>query len=261
MAWQCSGASNVELVDNLYNAGLIKREQVRDAMKKVDRAHYCPDSTVAYEDSPQSIGYRATISAPHMHASAAEALLPSITQESKGAASISPAAVHILDIGSGSGYLTAVLAELAKATAAGGENAEGIKVVALEHIPALRDLGEANMRKSDRGVEMLESGLVDFVVGDGREGWILPGGEDEDICTNVKISARSRDTIHVGAAAVTLHQPLVRQLKRPGRLFIPVEDENGRGQWIWIVDKDAHGNVTKKKTEGVRYVPLTDAPK
>lgn len=45
------------------------------------------------------------------------------------------------------------------------------------------------------------------------------------------------------------------------RIFIPVEDPNGSGQYIWVVDKDANGIVTKKKTYGVRYVPLTDAPR
>lgn len=44
------------------------------------------------------------------------------------------------------------------------------------------------------------------------------------------------------------------------RLFIPVEDQRGQ-QWIWVVDKDENGVVRKEKTMGVRYVPLTDAPK
>jgi len=51
-------------------------------------------------------------------------------------------------------------------------------------------------------------------------------------------------------------------LNSPGRMFIPVEDSDGWGsQWIWVVDKDKDGKVTKKKDMGVRYVPLTDAPK
>ena len=44
------------------------------------------------------------------------------------------------------------------------------------------------------------------------------------------------------------------------RMFIPVEDSHG-SQWIWEVDKDEKGQVKKRKTMGVRYVPLTDAPK
>jgi protein-L-isoaspartate(D-aspartate) O-methyltransferase len=45
-----------------------------------------------------------------------------------------------------------------------------------------------------------------------------------------------------------------------GRIFIPVEDSYG-DQYIWVVDKDEKGAVTKKKLYGVRYVPLTDAPR
>ena len=46
------------------------------------------------------------------------------------------------------------------------------------------------------------------------------------------------------------------------RIFIPVEDENGSGnQSIWVLDKDRDGSVKKEKLYGVRYVPLTDAPK
>lgn len=47
-----------------------------------------------------------------------------------------------------------------------------------------------------------------------------------------------------------------------GRMFIPVEDQGGFGnQHIWVVDKDENGQVKKERLFGVRYVPLTDAPK
>ena len=63
----------------------------------------------------------------------------------------------------------------------------------------------------------------------------------------------------MGAAAAGFHQDLIDQLKAPGRLFIPVEED--QLQHIWVIDKDDQGNVTKSKQYGVRYVPLTDAPK
>lgn len=162
---------------------------------QVDRAHYCPDLKYAYKDSPQSIGHAATISAPHMHASAAESLLPYLKP-----------GCRVLDIGSGSGYLTAVLAELVKPDDERDTSAAIARVVGLEHIRALRDLGETNMSKSKRGREMLEDGRVSFVVGDGRKGWTQ--GEDGE---------KGWDAIHVGAAAVELHQELVDQLRSPGR--------------------------------------------
>lgn len=56
------------------------------------------------------------------------------------------------------------------------------------------------------------------------------------------------DAIHVGAASATLPQRLVDQLKAPGRMFIPVGVYN---QAVWQVDKDSHGEVTKKELMGV----------
>ena len=163
---------------------------------------------------------------------------------------------RVLDVGSGSGYLTAVLAELVDA--AGGDGAaEGQgrrdrgRVVGLEHIRALKDLGEGNCSKSERGRQLLREGRLGFVVGDGRRGW----REDDD-----GNGRQGWDAIHVGAAAVELHNELVAQLRSPGRIFIPVAEPNGHDQFIWVVDKDANGEVTKRRTHGVRYVPLTDAP-
>lgn len=235
MAWRCSGRTNTELIANLFNAGLITSPRVRDAMMSVDRAHYCPSSPLAaYEDSPQPIGFSATISAPHMHASACESLL-NFMPENKGA--------RVLDIGSGSGYLTHVLANLVCGADGKGEG----KVVGIDHIQGLVDMSRENMRRSEEGRRLLDTGKVELVTGDGRKGYPQEG---------------PYDAIHVGAAAAELHQSLIDQLKSPGRLFIPVEDNDGWGsQWIWVVDKDKDGKVTRKRDMGVRYVPLTDAPK
>ena len=135
-----------------------------------------------YEDSPQPIGHRATISAPHMHASACESLLPYLTPGAK-----------VLDIGSGSGYLTAVLAELV---------APGGTVIGVDHIQPLVDLSISNFQKSSHGKELLDSGHVQFIKADGRKGWV---------------EGAPYDAIHVGAAAADFHQPLIDQLKAPGR--------------------------------------------
>ncbi|KAK3290978.1 protein-L-isoaspartate O-methyltransferase [Chaetomium fimeti] len=234
MAWRSSSGSNRGLIENLYRNGLIKDTRVRDAFLTVDRAHYAP--SIPYDDSPQPIGHHATISAPHMHANAVEALLPYIL----------PSDAHptprVLDVGSGSGYLTHVMAELV------GPN--GV-VVGVEHIEPLKELGEGNMAKSKEGRAFLEAGRARFRVGDGRKGWVEEGEESE-----------KWDAIHVGAAAAEVHAQMLEQLNAPGRMFIPVDDDISQlGQHIWWVDKDKDGKVTKTKHYPVRYVPLTDAPK
>lgn len=255
MAWRSSGSTNEELVEKLCLNNMIKSDVVKQAFLKVDRGNYAPSSP--YADCPQTLGHGATISAPHMHASAAEHLLPTLQPPAgSGRPSSKARPTRVLDIGSGSGYLTHLLAELLPADAPSDVSvaADGkvpASVVGLEHIEVLRDMGERNMSKTEEGRALLASGRVRFRLGDGRKGWVEPGEEEA-----------GWDVIHVGAAAVKLHDELVQQLRSPGRMFIPVEDEEGvGGQHIWAVDKDAEGNVTKKRLFGVRYVPLTDAPK
>lgn len=174
-----------------------------------------------------------------MHATAVEHLLPYLVP------SAARPAPRVLDIGSGSGYLTHVMAELIG-------DAPGASVTGVEHIRALRDLGEHNMGKSPRGRELLAAGRVRFRVGDGRKGWVEPGEEH-----------RKWDAIHVGASAAEVHAPLLEQLAAPGRMFIPVDDEGSAGlmQSVWCIDKDEKGEISRRRLFGVRYVPLTDAPK
>ena len=148
----------------------------------------------------------------------------------------------VLDIGSGSGYLTHVLANIVCGADGRGDG----KVVGIDHIKSLVDKSRENMSRSKEGRLLLETGKVEFVTGDGRKGYPEGG---------------PYNAIHVGAAAKEVHHHLIDQLDQPGRMFIPVEDEDGWGsQWIWVVDKDKDGKVTRKKDMGVRYVPLTDAP-
>ena len=147
---------------------------------QVDRAHYAPYAP--YQDSPQSIGHRATISAPHMHASACESLLPFLKPGAR-----------VLDVGSGSGYLTHVLAELVK---------PGGTVVGIEHIQPLVEFGTTNTRKSAEGRELMDNGGIKYVKADGRFGWP---------------EKAPYDAIHVGAAAAGFHQELIDQLNSPGR--------------------------------------------
>ncbi|SPO24356.1 probable l-isoaspartyl protein carboxyl methyltransferase [Ustilago trichophora] len=237
MAWRCSGSTNAELIHNMVNAGLIASSRVASAMSAVDRAHYVVQPRYAYQDSPQSIGFGATISAPHMHAHAAESLLPFLNAGAK-----------VLDVGSGSGYLLAIFHHLVSTPE--GQGKKG-KVVGIDHIQALVDAANENLKKDGLGGQMAEEneerGCIVNLCGDGRKG---------------VESEAPFDAIHVGAAAEGIPEALVQQLKAPGRMFIPVEEDGGSGeQYIWQVDKAQDGTVTKEKICGVLYVPLTDADK
>lgn len=110
-------------------------------------------------------------------------------------------APRALDIGSGSGYLTHVMAELV--------GPRGL-VVGVEHINALRDKGEANMRKSAEGKQLLDTGKVKFVAADGRKGLQEPARNGEEAL------GTQWDVIHVGASASEIHTELIDQLKAPG---------------------------------------------
>lgn len=198
------------------SAGVVTNKRVIAAMKAVDRRDFC--YRCPYEDSPQTIGFNATISAPHMHAFALSKLEPYLQP-----------GMSALDIGSGSGYLTACMASMV--------GSEG-KVVGVEHISELVDASIRHV--SMHHPEWIENSRIMFRVGDGRLGYKNGG---------------PYDCIHVGAAASETPQALIDQLKRPGRIFIPVGRD---AQSIMVYDKDAEGDIHMEKWMNVLYVPLTD---
>lgn len=155
MAWTCSGKTNAELISNLRSSGLINSSLVASSMTKVDRKNYLPSTSAStstsYQDSPISIGYSATCSAPHMHAHATEALLDHLKPGMK-----------VLDVGSGSGYTVAVFHHLVN-------QKQGGKVIGIDHIPQLVDFSVQNLKKDGLGRE-LEVGSIQMICGDGREG-------------------------------------------------------------------------------------------
>ncbi len=169
-----------------------------------------------------AVGYNVTISAPHMHAYALEMLRDKLVPGAR-----------ILDVGSGSGYLTACMARLVQ---------PGGKVIGIEHIPQLVDLSLKNIAKNGRS--LLEDGTLEIILGDGRLGYPKGG---------------PYDGIHVGAAASERPVALIEQLKPGGLLVVPV----GVGsQKMMIYEKSLDGRETREKaTLGVRYVPLTDKNK
>ena len=117
-----------------------------------------------------------------MHAAACESLLPRLGPGAK-----------VLDVGSGSGYLTHVLAELVK---------PGGTVIGVEHITPLVDMSTTNTKKSAEGRSLLDTGVIRYIKADGRLGWK---------------EGAPYDAIHVGAAAAGMPEKLIEQLKAPGR--------------------------------------------
>ena len=138
---------------------------------------------------------------------------------------------HILDIGSGSGFLTVALSKMTNDT--------GL-VVGVEHIPELYDFGIKNVKKNHYNL-ILKSNII-FVEGDGRLG-----------CEKYA----PYKAIHVGAAVEEIPEALIDQLDYNGRIFIPVGKKGGN-QEIYLVDKDELGEVTYSTLFGVCYGMLTD---
>ena len=142
--------------------------------------------------------------------------------------------IHILDVGSGSGYLTVALSKMI--------NDSGL-VVGIEHIDQLYEKSIDNISKHHKN--LLDEKKIILLNEDGRKG--------------IKKYAPFK-VIHVGAAAEEIPQELIDQLDNNGRMFIPVSKSYG-DQWIYLVDKDSNGKISKKPLMGVTYVPLTDKEK
>ncbi|KAJ6888802.1 protein-L-isoaspartate O-methyltransferase 1-like isoform X1 [Populus alba x Populus x berolinensis] len=216
-----SGSSinkNKALVEHLQNYGTISSKKVSEVMETIDRALFVPDGTPAYVDSPMAIGYNATISAPHMHATCLQLLEENLKS-----------GMHVLDVGSGTGYLTACFALMV--------GPQG-RAVGVEHIPELADSSIKNIKKS-AAAPLLKEGSLSIHVGDGRQGWP---------------EFAPYDAIHVGAAAPEIPQPLLDQLKPGGRMVIPV---GNIFQDLKVIDKNEDGSISVRSETSVRYVPLT----
>ena len=206
-----SGRLRARLISQLrrqIGGGYIS-EQVLAAMGNVPRHLFVRESdrANAYEDYPLSIGHGQTISAPHM-----VGIMCSLLEIEKG--------MKILEIGGGSGYHAAVLAEL---TGPGG------MVYSIERITELAEFARQNL--TDAGYKN-----VVVTTGDGTLG----------------LSEHAPyDCITVACAAPAVPQPLVDQLKRGGRMTIPIGKYT---QELHLVHKN--DVISKEKSGGVVFVPL-----
>ncbi len=202
--------SNQELIEHLKNSGVLKTEKIIDAFLKIDRKDFVREEYLseAYGDYPLPIGEGQTISQPWTVAFMLELLEPKEGQK-------------ILDIGFGSGWTSALLAEIV------GDNG---KVYAIEIIPEVYEFGKGNIEKYN----FLKKGIVEVILGDGSKG--------------LKEKAPF-DRILVSASAKELPQELMDQLKDPGILVIP----NTEG--IWQIKK-INGKIERNYFYGFAFVPL-----
>jgi len=184
--------------------------KVMSVMSKTPRNEFVPKSYLdaAFDNGPLPIGHGQTISQPYIVALMTDML--------------ELAADHIvLEIGTGSGYQTAILSQLCK------------KVYTIEYIPALADMARSRLQKL--GYHNIES-----KTGNGYDVWPEHAPYDGIIVT---------------AAASHIPQPLVEQLKPGGRLVIPVGSPH-LYQELMLVEKDEDGEVNIKQILGVAFVPL-----
>ncbi len=196
------------LRDSLGRASLDAR--VMAAMERVPRHAFVPvnQQSAAYENRPLAIGYGQTISQPLI-----VALMTDLLCLEAGA--------NVLEIGTGSGYQAAVLAEL------------GAQVHSIEVVDALAV--DAQHRLSALGYRN-----VSVQVGDGHRGWAEHAPYDGIIIT---------------AACDDVPPALLVQLKTGGRLVAPIRDGLG-GQWLTLVEKDPQGRTKRTAVLGVAFVPL-----
>ena len=188
----------------------IADPSVLDAMRTVPRHKFVPDDMVeqAYEDHPLPIGYGQTISQPFIVALMTQTLEPKPGQ-------------RILEIGTGSGYQAAVLAEL------------DVEVYTIEIIPELAE--QATKRLEDLGYTNVHT-----LNADGYFGW-------EEFAPF--------DAVIVTAAPDHLPQPLANQLVEGGRLVIPIGPV-GFVQTLWLFEKES-GELQATNLGGVSFVPFT----
>jgi protein-L-isoaspartate(D-aspartate) O-methyltransferase len=188
----------------------INNSLVLEAMRKVPRHLFVPENqkSNAYEDRPLSIGDGQTISQPYIVAHMTDIIKPK-----KG--------MKVLEIGTGSGYQAAVLAEIVD------------QVFTIEIVENLGKRAKADLAK-------LGYKNVFVKIGDGYQGWPTEA---------------PFDAILVTAAAEQVPQPLIDQLKEGGRMVIPV-GKQGEVQDLILIEK-IKGKVRTTNLGAVRFVPFT----
>ena len=197
-----------QMVREQLEARDIRNARVLAAMRKIERHKFVPQGIIdsAYDDSALPIGLGQTISQPYIVAYMTEALALRGDE-------------RVLEVGTGSGYQAAVLAEIAK------------EVYTIEIVPELAEQARSLL-------DSLAYKNIHIKAGDSYMGWL---------------EYAPFDAITVTAAPDHVPQPLIDQLKPGGRMIIPV----GHGeQDLLLIEKNESG-ITRRSTIPVRFVPMT----
>jgi len=201
-----------EMVEKQIKARGINNIRILKAMEKIERHKFVPLPLQkhAYEDRPLPIGYGQTISQPYIVALMTELLSPKSTD-------------RVLEIGTGSGYQAAILAELVA------------EVYTIEIIPELAKIAEKRLK-------MLGYKNIFVKCGDGHLGWP---------------EAAPFDGIIVTCSSKEVPKALIAQLKESGRMVIPVG--SGWSQKLLLLRKKG-GKVIKQYVADVLFVPMKHKP-
>ena len=210
-------------VDDFIKQGVFKTPAIIEAFKKIDRADFVPPELKerAYINEPLPIGEGQTISQPYTVAFMVELLRPE-------------AGNKIFEIGSGSGWQTAILAHIVSRN---GNQKSKIKnqnlgkIYAVERIKALYEFGARNIAKYN----FIKKGIVETIFGDATIG----------------LKRHSPfDRIIAAAAGEAVPEAWLKELKTGGRLVAPVKNS------IWLYIKKSEKEFDKKEYRGFVFVPL-----
>ena len=199
------------LIDFLIQDGWLKTPRIIEAFQKIKRVDFLPKGmeNLTELNEPLHIGFGQTISQPLVVVFMLEQLEPKEGDK-------------ILDVGSGSGWTSALLGEIV---------GEAGKVVPIEIIPELMEFGRQNVAKYN----FVEKGIVEFICTDGSKGYQKEAPYDK---------------ILASASAETLPQAWKEQLKIGGRIVTPI------GSSIWLFIKKSATEFEEIEYPGFVFVPL-----